>query len=134
MERETAKVLNAAEAMASLGPVERAAFELALVRRCPQYDTCSAPQCPLDPLYPTRSHFPDEADCKALKRTRLEIVEKGVAEGVETAQYLTYVGLTVQEDRSRRKADAAKARFEALPEAEKQRIRDRLTKTHFRPR
>ncbi|MCD6359270.1 MAG: hypothetical protein J7M38_00310, partial [Armatimonadetes bacterium] len=69
-----------------------------LMKRCPQWDTCSTPDCPLDPEYLQRGHsFEGEEKCRAQRPTRLRIVEEAAAEGVATVAALSYGGLTKRE-------------------------------------
>ncbi len=54
--------------------------------RCPSFDTCSSPKCPLDEFTDTRIRYSDEPKCVATKKTRLLL-----------GQDLKYKGLTSQE-------------------------------------
>jgi len=42
---------------------------------CPSFDTCLAPKCPLDEDYEKYTRLSGEDKCKALKKTRLQIVK-----------------------------------------------------------
>lgn len=69
------------------------------MRACPQYQKCSAPDCPLDPMYMQRGRRqPGEPTCRAQKPTRIRAAAQGVTR---------FGGLTSREY-------AAKARWEAL--------------------
>ncbi len=95
-----------------------------LMKRCSQWDTCSAPDCPLDPEYLQRGAKQDgEEDCHTRKSTRLRIVAEARAEGVATAAALPYGGLTKKEHGSELRSRRMKAEFAALPEDIKERKR-----------
>lgn len=71
----------------SIPPNERIAWIEAVARRCPQWHSCSAPKCPLDPLYQERVSYPDAPRCRAQQPTRLRVVEECTAEEVDTVKY-----------------------------------------------
>lgn len=119
--------MTARERFASLNARERPAFETAVMKRCPQFQKCAAPLCPLDPLYEERGkRQPGEEKCRAQKPTRLRIVAEALAEGVETAEYLPHGGLTPKEFSDRERGKKLKREYDALPEAEKQKVQERL--------
>ena len=93
---------------------------MALMKQCPQFYTCSAPLCPLDPRYPDRPAFKGDDRCTSRKSTRLRITEEAEAKGIATVGGLEYRGLTVKEFTSEERSRRMKARWEALPEDEKQ--------------
>ena len=39
--------------------------------KCPSFDGCSSPKCPLDELQIQRVRLPEDPKCKATKKTRL---------------------------------------------------------------
>ena len=43
---------------------------------CSSFENCSAPMCPLDPLYSERYRFPEEEKCRAHKPSRVKIGQK----------------------------------------------------------
>ncbi len=55
----------------------------ARMRKCPSFETCSSPKCPLDEFADTRIRYPNEIKCISTKRTRLLL-----------GQDLKYKGLT----------------------------------------
>ena len=57
---------------------------------CPNFNTCNAPKCPLDPDINTRIKYADEDKCKAQKKTRIAVAKKH-------PNVLPYNGLTGQE-------------------------------------
>ena len=63
-----------------------------LYELCPKFDSCSAPKCPLDSQYHTRTQrFPEEERCTARKSVRLRIV-------MDNPGYITpYGGRTAHE-------------------------------------
>ena len=62
------------------------------LEKCPRFEFCSAPKCPLDPEYHKRDpRLAGEEHCKAQKRTRLRIA-KEYPEGL-----LPYAGYTGRE-------------------------------------
>ena len=65
---------------------------------------------------------------KRLKEIRERIVAEGLAEGVETVKYLSDGGLTPREAAGRKGGQIQAARWEALPEAEKEAKRQELRK------
>lgn len=102
-------------------------FRHALMKRCPQFPSCSAPECPLDPCYPDRVRTEaSEPSCTARLSTRLRIVEEAVAEGASTAKALRYGGRTRREETGRRRAERAKAQWARLPEHEREARRETL--------
>ena len=110
----------------SIPPNERIAWIEAVARRCPQWHSCSAPLCPLDPLYHERRDKPDDPRCRALKSTRLRIVEECTAEGVDTVHYLVAGGLTPQEVTRQAASDRGRARWEAMTPEEQEAALARL--------
>jgi len=88
------------------------------MKRCPQFQVCSCNDCPLDPLYEQRGPRDEENQCQARKSTRLGIVAKAAAAGVEVK--LPYGGLTRAEYANQQRSIKAKARWEALSPEEKQ--------------
>lgn len=110
-------------------------FRSAVMRRCPQFDRCSAPECPLDPSYPDRvKREPGEPSCTARLSTRLRMVERALAEGVPTATALKYGGRSRQEEAAQRRSERAKAQWAALPEPERERRRETLRRGRARRR
>ena len=93
------------------------------MERCPHWNTCSAVECPLDPLQGERGPVEDE-QCHARIATRRRIIEEARAEGISTP--LKYSGLLQREWVREKRSAQGKAGWEALPEAEKQARRDRL--------
>lgn len=47
--------------------------DLTIIKRCPRFEFCSAPRCPLDPLMQTRFRFPEEQKCTLGKSIRLKL-------------------------------------------------------------
>lgn len=47
-----------------------------IMEECPQFDTCSAPKCPLDSFIDKRVETEGDAKCKMEKNVRLRIGEK----------------------------------------------------------
>lgn len=76
---------------------------LRTMRRCPRFDRCSAPKCPLDPLQDDRAYLPGEPKCTLSKSKRYAIGEDSD---------LPRQGLTKQEW-------AAMLRWHGLSETEK---------------
>ncbi len=78
---------------------------------CPRFSRCDINCCPLDPAYPGQISLTGERRCPQAKAIRYRI-------GLKYPNLLRYQGLTAREW-------AGKQRWEALPEEEKQRIRQR---------
>ena len=114
--------------VAALNGMTIAQWDCLLVRRCTQFDSCSAVDCPLDFRQGQRSDpYPDESEkCRALVSTRQEIIAQAVAEGLKFE--LHYGGLTYKESVSEIQGERRKARYEALPEDKKQEMRERLVR------
>lgn len=75
----------------------------AVMRRCPQWQTCSAPDCPLDPKYMQRGkRQKGEPVCRAQKPTRLRVAAEAEADGLTTR----FGGLTSREAASKRSWEA----------------------------
>jgi len=74
-----------------------------VMKRCPRFDRCSAPVCPLDAKQDDKERLPDEPKCGLSKNRRLEL-----AKGHD----LPYGGLTKAEY-------AVKDRWSKLSESEK---------------
>ena len=109
--------------MRSLGGL--AQFETSVMRRCPRYDRCSAPNCPLDPGYHDRAHRQaDEEKCGVAKTIRLRIVEEAKAEALAAVAALPYGGLTAWEYRGR-------MRWEQMSDEEKARVLSRANSPGF---
>ena len=92
--------------------------QLLLVRRCPHYETCSAVECPLDPLQGKRGPV-EEEKCHARRATRLAIVAQAKAEGIDYP--LLYGGLTYAETVRDKRSARARARWESMSEEERRR-------------
>ena len=108
-----------------IGPEQQAAIaeESALMKRCPYWDTCNAVQCPLDPLQGQRGPVEEER-CRAQIATRQRIIQQAQAQGITTP--LKHGGLLHREWVREKRSAAAKARWEQLPQEEKERRRQRL--------
>lgn len=98
------------EAMATMRGLERESVEI--IQRCPRFDRCSIPICPLDLLQDQRTRFKGEPKC-TLGKPRRSRIGKGTA--------LKYQGLT-------RKEWAARKRWERLSELQKRRKKALLSK------
>ena len=99
--------------------------ETTLMKRCSHFISCSAVDCPLDPLQGERGPV-EEEECRVRRSTRLRVTEQARAEGVTTP--LKYDGLTYREWKREQRSSAGRARWQALAEEEKQIIRQRLAK------
>lgn len=97
---------------------QRIKWETALMKRCPQFQVCSCNDYPLDPLYEQRGSRDEEHQCRARKSTCLRIVAEPADEGIEVK--LPYGGLTRSEYANQQRSTKAKARWQALSDAEKQ--------------
>ena len=58
---------------------------------CPRYDTCSAPICPLDPLWRKRRHQKSEPTCFYFREAGKEGAEKRFSGRADRAIYLRAV-------------------------------------------
>jgi hypothetical protein len=114
----------------SIPPNERIGWVEVVARRCQQWHSCSAPKCPLDPLYEERVSYPDDPLCRAYKTTRLKIVAECTEEGVDTVKYLVARGLTLPEENSRQLGERNRARFAAMTPEEQEEVRARLRTQH----
>lgn len=112
----------------AMTPAERSAWEVAVARRCPSWKRCSAPKCPLDPIYHERIAERGDPRCRAEKPTRLRIVAQCAAEGVETVRYLPAAGLTPREEMGRVAGERTRARWEAMSPEEQEAERARLSR------
>lgn len=108
-----------------IGPQQRRAIEdeVALMERCPHWESCNAVECPLDPLQGQRGPVAEE-QCHARIATRKRIIEQARAEGIATA--LKHEGFLYREWVRQKRSAGAKARWQALPEEEKCHRRERL--------
>ena len=65
------------------------------MEKCPGFDTCEAPKCPLDELVDHRMLYAGEAKCKANKRSRYLLGKDtkhcGLT-GIEWGGYLSVLG------------------------------------------
>ena len=104
-------------------------FENAIMRRCPQRNTCGALECPLDPLHLKRwSPLPGEEECRAQKPTRLGIVAQATADGIPAVHALKHGGLTEKEWQREQKSLRAKERHASLSPEERAVVEERLAK------
>lgn len=104
-------------ALAQLNGLDTCTMECKLIQDCPQFSRCSAVDCPLDLLQGHRG--PEEEErCRATKLVRRRIIEEHRAAGLIFA--LKYDGLTYKETVKEKRSALGRARWEALPEAEKQ--------------
>lgn len=89
---------------------------------CPQFQSCSCNQCPLDPLMLERQVLPADREqrCHAQRSTRVVIAAK--------YPELPRHGLTLAEVARDKRRAAAKARFEALPTEQRAALVARLKK------
>ena len=95
-----------------------------LMKRCPQWEKCSAPDCPLDPEYLQRGRtYPGEEKCGAWKSTRVKIVQATAAEWSAAVKALPYGGLTRKEHAAEARSRRMKADFAALPDEVKEQKR-----------
>lgn len=85
-------------------PVTQAPFE-----RCPQFESCSAPRCPLDPDADGRDALPGEPKCLARRSTRLAIA-------ADYPELLPLRGLTHHELVRESRSIAAKSRWQNMSE------------------
>lgn len=88
---------------------------LAVMKRCPRFQTCSVPSCPLDLKQDCRPVFPGEPRCRLSKEKR-RALGKGTA--------LPYGGLTAREA-------LGEKRWASLSDEERAATLDRLAKTSF---
>jgi len=87
------------------------------MRACPQWQTCAAPDCPLDPKYMQRGQRqPGEPTCRAQRPSRLRAAAQGVTR---------FGGLTSREH-------SGKARWEALTPEEQAAARARAKQLRTR--
>ncbi len=93
--------------------------EIEPFRQCPKFESCSVNVCPLDPAMLQRQALADEDRCRSLRSTRLAIAAEH--------PNLPTAGLTLAEIARDKRSAAAKARWEALPQAEKDARKARLT-------
>jgi len=77
--------------------------------KCPRFQACNVPVCPLEPLMDERLALPGEEKCTLGKTIRLRL-----------GKDLPWLGLTPREN-------AAKCRWDALPESEKEIIKKRAS-------
>jgi hypothetical protein len=91
-------------------------------KECPQFQTCSCNFCPLDPDADKRIALPGEETCTARRSVRERIASR--------CPDLPRGGLTLAEVARDRRRAAARERWEALPQEERDR---RLSKT-YQPR
>lgn len=93
-------------------------WEIHLMVRCPQWDTCSA-DCPLDPLYLERGPADSYVEeCTAQRPTRERIVAGAIAEGFKP--HLKYGGRKRKEYNADNQSRRKKEWWAALSEKEKE--------------
>lgn len=49
---------------------------MSLYEKCPRFDVCSAPKCPLDDYYHERTEEPGDEQCSLPKRWRVKLAEE----------------------------------------------------------
>src|SRR5262245_10590444 len=81
-------------------------------RSCPQFDSCSAPACPLDPEAEVRDVLPGDPECGPRRSVRERIAAK------YQADLLPWRGLLPRE----RAKDARKAAWAAVPDSDPRKI------------
>lgn len=79
------------------------------MEKCPSFEHCDAPRCPLDELYEHRVAYPEDPVCVAEKPTRYHLGKSLPRRGmfpIEWAAYLRFYGTAEEVDK------ALKERFE----------------------
>ena len=86
-------------------------------RYCSRFESCPVPKCPLDPMINERSEIEGDPECTMPRQTRHRYWE---AMSQDLKDILPFQGYFEQE---LNRINAARARWHALPEDEKERIR-----------
>lgn len=88
-------------------------------RYCSRFESCPVPKCPLDPMIEKRSEIEGDPRCTMPRQTRHRYWESMPR---DLKEMLPFQGYFEQE---LNRINAARARWDALPEDEKERIRAR---------
>ena len=61
------------------------------MEKCPSFNSCDAPKCPLDEFYDDRVYYTGEPKCVATKRTRVQLGLNMEHFGLLPREYLGYL-------------------------------------------
>lgn len=102
--------------VAALNGMTLAEWDCLLCRRCPQYETCGARDCPLDFLQGCRGpSFPDETEtCHAYRKSRHRVITEAQAAGLQFE--LHHDGLTLREVYREERADRYREQMKGMSE------------------
>jgi hypothetical protein len=90
------------------------------MKYCSRYKICSAPKCPLDIRIDRRTEVHNEPKCQIAKATRHKYWESMPFDVKSLLPYQGYFKTELA------RMNAAKERWELLPESEKEEIRERM--------